>query len=355
MIDNQIMNLVERDKAVEKNLEIADFVKILFRETYGAEVDELYSNAELRQRIRNAVSKLRESYDKTLCDTNYDDDEIRKAYMIAYYPYFIEPARYIMENFVMRALDLTVIEWEDDYGYDIRDGWRDVRGYYPANLGFFACGPCPELLGVVAALKENHFCDKVTVTNFDLETGWFSYQGMTRKFCEEIMPIVEDYGSWTFYHHKIGDLSAFNDPNFLKKLYDAQVFFIQNYLSHLAPENVENFLQWFSAVTNWTKYGALFIFIDLNYQKKDYAPQEPAPEIVFKRLIDENFLSANSLCKVESYIHGEGLPFRIHHTDMPQALLDNIFTNENKFFRRRYNSKFYFVVLQKTNYPKHVK
>ena len=202
------MDLVESDTAVEKNVEITEFVKRLFHETYGVEVDELYSNAELRQRIRNAVSKLRESYDKTLCDTDYSDDEIRKAYMIAYYPYYIEPARYIMKNFVMSALYDTVwdeYEDEDDtfFGYDTRDNWRDVCGYYLTNLGFFACGPCPELLGVVAALKENNFCDKVSVTTFDLEQGWFSYQRITRKFCEEIiptvkiceeiMPIVKDY------------------------------------------------------------------------------------------------------------------------------------------------------------------
>ena len=112
------------------NVPIAPFVKKIFRKTYGVDDDELYHNAELREKIRNAVKSLRLSYQNHVCVTDYGAEENRKAYMIAYYPYFIAPAAYVAKTCLKPNISKS-------------DG----------NWAFFASGPCPELLGVAQSLS----------------------------------------------------------------------------------------------------------------------------------------------------------------------------------------------------------
>ena len=114
---------------VQSHVEIAPLVKKIFRETYGVDDDELYRNAELRETIRGAVKSLRVSYDNNVCVTDYNAEENRKAYMIAYYPYFIAPARYVAKTCLKPNVSAT-------------DG----------NWAFFAGGSCPEMLGVAQAV-----------------------------------------------------------------------------------------------------------------------------------------------------------------------------------------------------------
>ena len=56
---------------VKDDVPIAALVKRIFRETYGVDDDELYHNAELRERIRHAVKSLRASYQNNVCVTDY--------------------------------------------------------------------------------------------------------------------------------------------------------------------------------------------------------------------------------------------------------------------------------------------
>lgn len=112
---------------VQNHVPIAPLVKRIFREIYGVEDDTLYQNADLREEIRGAVKSLRFSYQNNVCVTDYGAEENRKAYMIAYYPYFIAPAAYVAANCIKPNISKS-------------DG----------NWAFFASGPCPELIGVVA-------------------------------------------------------------------------------------------------------------------------------------------------------------------------------------------------------------
>ena len=158
---------------VKNNVPIKNLVKKIFREVYGVEDDTLYQDGELRERIRNAVKILRGSYKPTDknsdCDSFYSYKDIRDAYMIAYCPYYIEPARYVMENLI------------DSYG--------DCS--YGLGLNFFACGPCPELYGTLLALRDKNFRGKVFINTYDAEKDWIRYQlfFVTRNLREEFFPI----------------------------------------------------------------------------------------------------------------------------------------------------------------------
>ena len=213
---------------VKDNVPISGLVKRIFRETYGVEDTELYRNAEASERFRNDVKKLRESYAKPFCDTDYNDYEIRKAYMIAYYPYYIEPARYVVENFV-------------------------VPMFNEPELHFFACGPCPELYGTLLALRDKNFRGKIFVNTYDVESEWSLY--CTYNLCEEILPI--EY--WGFQSNFfVGDSLSFAERirDFDILYPDEKIFFLQNYLSHMpdTPEAVEKFLSWFRKLLSFPSY-----------------------------------------------------------------------------------------------------
>ena len=141
-----------------------------------------------------------------------------------------------------------------------------------------------------------------------------------------------------FYHgFKAGNT---NQLEVLKKfLHGSNIFFMQNYLSHLpdTSQNVNEFLNWFSHLASIAKNNALFMFIDLNYN---------STSTVFVNLIDCDFLYRNDLIKIAAYIPTDGEPLEIHHQDTTQAIGENIFTGEYGLYKR-FLTKFYFVVLKK--------
>ena len=285
---------------VKDDVTIAPLVKRIFRETYGFDDDEFYRNAEVHERIRNAVGNLRESYCKPFCDTDYGDDENRKAYMIAYYPYYIEPARYVVENFVAPQISQREI----------------------IKVDFFASGPCPELLGTVAALKKMERCIKVYVQTYDPQPGWFPYQQMTFKLAEKLLKV---FAPAEILDHAEGRIVT-------------DIFFLQNYLSHMPCQNTDKFLKDFSAVAAQTNSKTFFVFVDLKYD---------STTMVFRRLLDENFLRANGLEKIAANIPDYGEPLIICYGDTTQTLRDNIFTDEDGLIQKK-NTRFYFVALKKT-------
>lgn len=284
---------------LKDNVPIANLVKKIFCETYGVEDDELYRNAELREQIRNAVGKLRESYCNPFCVTDYGDDEIRKAYMIAYYPYYIEPARYVVENFVAPQISQREIIKAD----------------------FFASGSCPELLGTVVALKKMERCIQVSVQTYDSVSEWFPYQRMTFKLAEKFLKVSAPAVIFANAEGRI----------------ETNIFFLQNYLSHLPCRDADRFIEYFSAVAARTNSETFFAFVDLKYD---------STAIVFRGLVEENFLRANGLKKIAAHIPDYGEPLIICYGDTTQALRENIFTGGDGLIQKK-NTKFYFVALKK--------
>lgn len=310
MLHDSFETLTRRtDLRLRNFFPIAELVKKIFRETYGVEADELYYNDELCKKIRDAVKSLRLSYQSNVCVTDYNAEENRKAYMISYYPYFIAPASYVAEICLKQNLPPSDGKWV-----------------------FFACGPCPELFGIAQILPP-----PLSVITLDLEQNWFPYQQMTNKFCSDF-GLKSRLKFW--YNFEIGNsLPKGINLVTLIEFRIANIFFMQNYLSHLSPtpENVNKFLAWLSAWVNEAKDGACFVFIDLNYGSTNE---------VFNKFGDKNFLQQNGLKIIDAHIPAFGNPLEIHHTDTAPAIDEKIFTGEYGLVKR-FLTKFYFVVLKK--------
>lgn len=159
---------------------------------------------------------------------------------------------------------------------------------------------------------------------------------MTLKFCEEWLAFK--CGGKSYSGFNIGD-SLPSGSNCREAVSDANIFFMQNYLSHLSPtsDNLNKFLRWFSAWASVAKDGTLFAFVDLNYG---------STATIFDRLGDENFLEANGLGIIDAHVPAFGDPLTIHHCDTRLAINNNIFTGEDGLIQKK-RTNFYFLVLQK--------
>lgn len=131
----------------------------VFEKTYGPAIMPYgcLSDAETI-RVREAVQSLRQSYQPQYADeacvSRYHTEENRKAYMLAYYPYYVEPACRVVRDYVVPAL-------------------QERQAFYPVlNLAFFAGGPCPEMYGTLKALRGAQLHEKTAVTILDWECGW---------------------------------------------------------------------------------------------------------------------------------------------------------------------------------------
>ena len=95
----------------------------------------------------------------------YDDAYFRAAYLIAYFPYYIEPVYHAMK--AARLPD----------GFFSRDSLK---------VALFGGGPCPELLGLAAFLKERApRLARVEATVFDRQPAWRMVQ---QELVSEMLP-----------------------------------------------------------------------------------------------------------------------------------------------------------------------
>jgi hypothetical protein len=86
----------------------------------------------------------------------YDDEKFRAAYLLAYFPYYIEPIYHVLQK------------------ADLPDSL-----FASGNLkaAFFGGGPCPEVLGLAAYLRKRApYLKTVDATVFDRQSGWSNIQ-----------------------------------------------------------------------------------------------------------------------------------------------------------------------------------
>lgn len=124
--------------------------------------------AGMRQHVANARRLYSQPIGRQL---PYHDPHFRAAYLLAYFPYYIEPLFHVLQS----------AEIPDS----LFDGGR-------LNLALFGGGPCPELLGLAAWLRGRApHLESLDAVVFDREPGW-------RPIQEELIPgMLDDYRSTT--------------------------------------------------------------------------------------------------------------------------------------------------------------
>lgn len=301
--------MVNRDET-----QFEQFTERIFKETYGISSRALYfeTNYELRDKIREAVIALRISYDESLCTTPYNEDEIRKAYMIAYYPYYFYPAYQAMQK-ILEHVNL---------------------GENPHIL-YLAGGPCPELYGTARALSEKNFNGQLTGIIFDAEAGWKDQQTLTFKLCKEMGVNTNFYFSTSYNIFDINSVNFMPEHDcthcqdqlecgraFGNILYNytpteyggVDIIFIQNYLSHV--QDIEEFKGYVGMLFASLLSGQILCFLDLDYDSTSQ---------IFDLICDEDFLAENELSVIEKTIPSESFPCEVDHGLSTFGIRTNIF------------------------------
>jgi len=104
-------------------------------------------------KMREPVQRIRKLYKQPIGRTlPYEDSEFRSAYLLAYFPYYIEPICHVLQK----------AELPDSFFN------KDTL-----KAAFFGGGPCPEVLGLATYLKQQApRLAKVEATVFDRQSGW---------------------------------------------------------------------------------------------------------------------------------------------------------------------------------------
>ena len=305
--------------ANEDTVPINFFAEKIFREVYGINPNMLYTDKNFCQKIREAIIEVRKSYQSSnACETKYHTEELRKAYMIAYYPYYIEPIRRIIRKHIIPHFD---------------------------NVGnvcvdCFAGGPCPEILGLLQAYSDVYYIS-FDVCVYDSEAEWESYQNMTKRLCNEIK-LGRETVNWKFMRN-FDILKTINLIDFFSYRWQhkTDIFLLQNYLSHLDYSQADIFLKWFEKLVSFMKAGAFFVCVDLNYD---------TPKKILTKMADLNFLLRTGLKVIGMWLPTKGKPLSVKHGNQPKPLRDKIFNGENKLIPKTYTN-YYYVVLQKYKQP----
>ncbi len=295
----------------------------IFRQTYGFPSENL--QGEELDKVRDAVIELRDSYAANVCTPLYHREEIRKAYMFAYYPYYIQPVYDLVSNVLRTDWGQSSLEYwgERAIGFD----GEDLGAVVPIDLTYIAGGPCPELFGTVKALKDIGLDNDIDAEIYDIEEGWRDLQNITLDLCKDY------YGkniSLNFY----SDYDARKSEN--QELRNGQgILFMQNYLSHVRDE--EKFMQSFENLLNSNRFGKIII-LDLNYN---------ATGNIFERICDKDFMSKHSLIEILKHTPDDGDPITATHEN-PSFGIRKIFDRniDGIHYPKKY-TRYYYLALGK--------
>lgn len=107
--------------------------------------------------MQDQVSRIRKLYTQPIGRVlPYNEDDFRTAYLLAYFPYYIEPLFHVLQSANLPDSLFT-------------------SG--TLNAAFFGGGPCPEMLGLAAYLRKRApRLASVEATAFDRQTGWQNIQ-----------------------------------------------------------------------------------------------------------------------------------------------------------------------------------
>ena len=298
-----------------------EFTEKIFQETYGKPSKAFYykENYAIRDKIRESVMLLRKSYENSVCITPYNEEEIRKAYMIAYYPYYIAPIKKIVQEQIVPK----------------------ICNKEKIFIDCFAGGPCPEVYGTVKAISDFGKSQDIDIASYDLEKGWSNYKNITMNLCKELVNKLKWLFAYNFdisahvhalKHWRVGT----------KKLSErwsneTDIFLLQNYLSHVSDEM--QFMTWFTNLSQLMKIGSFFVCIDF----KGY----PLVEKILNMLGNEKFVANFNLSVNNKCIPSRDAICEIRHDNPSYGIRKNIFDEKTDGLHKKNITKFYYVVLQK--------
>jgi len=286
--------------------------EIIFEKVYGTKLTELTDKEA--EKIKEDIVKLRKSYKSDFCETSYDENDLRNAYMISYFPNYIYPAYEVVKNAVLPEIK------------------KRIHGEEKVHLNYFAAGPCPELLGTVKALREGNLGSNLKITVLEYEKGWKEQRAVMSNLLQgypgnKRVKIEHIYGCDLTMRCK-DCKEAFNLC--LNKMYkNGDMFFMENCLNHI--NDSEDFISNLKDRISYIKKGAMFIIIDLDYE-------------VVRDILKSLPKEVEGIAKIVSTNVYRGRSHSRYTESIPQQLKRLIFTGEQNLIAK-VNTYYYYMVL----------
>ncbi|NLZ35185.1 hypothetical protein N3C_2398 [Clostridium sp. N3C] len=286
----------------------------IFENTYNKTLEDLQD--EEAAKIREDVVVLRKSYQDKVCVTNYNMDRLRRAYMICYFPYYLDPAYDLLKNSVIPLIK------------------ENIMSNNKVCLSYFAGGPCPELVGTLKAFRDSGINKKFEVRILDYEQGWKEQRKITQKVIKKYLPEVK-LSLQTF-----SGCDLMLDCGFCNNCWEycknelyrkTDIYFMQNCLNHIyqkaeVVENIKNKI-------SYAKSGAIFVIIDLKYDRVE--------EIMGKFIKD-----IEGAAKVVATNVGKEVASKYFNEVIPDLLKKKIFNGQDGLKAKKL-TKYYYAVLIK--------
>ncbi|MGD2181845.1 hypothetical protein [Lusitaniella coriacea] len=255
--------------------------------------------------LQASVRELRNTYRSSYVDVDYSRPAIQAAYLIAYYPHYVE-----MNLEILRLLS-------SELSYD-----REIKAC------FFGAGPCPELVGLVQLLTERSLKTKrITVNAYDIASDtWTLSREITRKF---IVPNLWR-GRLTLNSQSLDFNRKKSFFVIQSNLQDCNLFIFQNCLNEIVERSV--LLENVEFLINNISRGSFIIFADLLY-KQNLIVFEAIGKMVSSRydfeIFQERTLTITSSLRI------------------PRAIANNLLTGKRGLIPRS-KTNFMFLALRKS-------
>lgn len=198
------------------------------------------------------------------------------------------------------------------------------------------------MYGTLKALRGAQLHDRTAITILDWECGWESEQQISWQLCQEDGLVrCGDEGRLIYCCDNLAPCEQCMHGRTCRKRIQEQadVYFLQNYLSHVEPTEQETFLDKMRATVEQAKPGAVFVIIDLQYAGSKAIMRELAARVqaewdVLAEVIGTNLFTGGapawSRCPYE----------------MPAEVQAKIFRGDSGFMPKKW-TRYYYLVLQK--------
>jgi hypothetical protein len=237
----------------------------------------------------------------------YGDSTFQNGYLVAYFPYYIEPIYHVLKQAELSEKLLAK---------------KNLR------ISFFGGGPCPEALGVSAYLKEEApNLQEVKISIFDREKNWNSIH---QEFLAKMIP---DFSGEVRYsiQSRSCNLSACT-PNMCSSSQSSvgsDLVVAQNFLSEL-QSNSEQAIEAFEGIVRRSRCQYL-VFVENNYQENKG----------LLRLINQRLHEKGLSCGLAEINKNIIRP----NIALPDILQHNLYTGEDKLIAKR-NVKYHSMVIE---------
>lgn len=276
--------------------------------------DAFAESLELSQQY---VTKLRESYLKSPSNVDFSCPHTRAAYLLAYYPNYIEPIYQILCE-----LDDEVIK----------------SVFYRKHMSglFLGAGPAPEVLGWVKFIND-HAKHIKQVTAYLLDKyvqGWRIAQEITRCY---LAPYYWRGDLLTIEPMELDFLSslALEEPFVRHSIEISDLVVIQNCLNDQLANKDAVFAMLLNIFSK-TAPGTIFVISDLHYDRVRQFIQNFTTQIEQQNL-------GKTLIEVKEQPRTISAQFSV-----PQPVLENLLTgDESKHLIAKKYTKFYYAVFQR--------